>query len=181
MVSGFDLSKIEATLNRVKGFDNMVAQVGVPQGPTYDNGKSVAYVAAIQEFGYGVHARPFFHPAIKKNKLNWAKTLGKCIPKVIAGKESPSDSLNEVGSQAQLAIQTEIINLYAPALSPITVLLRKWRKGGEKISGKTVGKAARAIADGVDPGSDDKLLIDDGILISSIDHAVNRKGSEFTV
>ncbi len=186
-MSGFDLSKIETTLNRVEGFNNKVAQVGIPKGPTYPSdrgGQPVAFVAAIQEFGApeaSIPARPFIRPAVNKDKSAWADYIGNNIIKVILGKTTADDVLYKVGSKAQLSIQESIKSIHEPALSPITVLLRKWRKEGETITGKTVGKAARDIDSGVDAGSDDKPLIDDGILLSSINHAVNKKGSEFTV
>lgn len=161
----------------------MVAQIGFPSGIAYpDGGPNVAYVAAIQEFGApasSIPPRPFMQPTVKEKKEEWVKTLANSIPKVVMGEMSAFDSLDLVGNQAQADIQTKISDIDSPALSPITVLLRKWRKSGKTITGKTVGEAAAAIAAGVDPGSDNKPLNDTGYMLASVNHAVNKAGSEF--
>ena len=77
--------------------------------------------------------------------------------------------------------QQAIAEVYAPPLSPITVLLRKWKKDGRTITGKTVGEAAAAIKAGEDPGGDDKPLNATGLLIASMHNAVNATGAEFSV
>ena len=183
----FDLSKIESTLNRVNGFDKISVQAGVPKGPSYPadrGGKSVAEVAAIQEFGApaaSIPARPFMRPTFKNNVAEWLKSLSDGVVDVINGETTAEDILASTGEQAQVDIQRTIVDLYSPPLSPITVLLRKWRKSGVKITGQVVGQAAEAIKMGADIGNDNKPLIDDGILLSSINHAVNTKGSGFTV
>ena len=183
----FDLSKIEATLNRVNGFDKISVQAGVPKGPTYPadrGGKSVAEVAAIQEFGAPaarIPPRPFIRPAFKNNKAEWKNSLSDGVVQVINGNTSADDVLSLAGEQAQLAIQTKILDCYEPPLSPVTVLLRAWRKNGVKITRQVVRQAALAIKMGSATGGDDKPLIDDGILLASISYAVNTKESEFTV
>ena len=160
----------------------MVAQVGVPSGLAYEGGTSVAYVAAIQEMGapeVSIPARPFFKPAIAHHSDEWAGVMKGLVPKVGSGQSEAFDVLDAVGRVAVADIQQEIANVNSPALSPITVMLRKWRKDGMTITGKTVGEAAAAVAAGDDPGSDDKPLNDTGLLLASIRNAVNTKGGEF--
>ena len=59
-------------------------------------------------------------------------------------------------------------------LSPITLVLRKWRREGKPITGKTVGEAAAAYA--ADPtiinGVNADPLQDTGLLAASVQHAV---------
>lgn len=57
MGKSFDLGKIARALDdRAKLFEGRVAKVGIPAGKRYEDGTSIAYVAAIQEFGTTVPA-----------------------------------------------------------------------------------------------------------------------------
>jgi hypothetical protein len=176
-----NLDKIKAYLDKIPaGYQGMVAQIGVPSGARYADGTSVAYVAAIQEFGapaVSIPARPFLKPTIANEKSSWVESI---IEGVKSG-QNAFDVLDAVGRLAVADIQTTIASIDSPALSPITVLLRKWRNEGRTITGATVGEAARAIADGVDPGSDNKPLNDTGYLYDSIHNSVAKEGSEFSI
>ena len=184
-MKSLNLDKIRARLDRIpREFDKQVAQIGIPQGPQYEDGTPVAYVAAIQEFGapaVGIPPRPYFRPTIADKKSEWVGVLKQMVPKVINGNATAFDVLDAVGRVAVADIQVAIAGVNSPALSPITVLLRKWKKDGRKITGATVGEAAAAIAAGVDPGSDDKPLNASGLLIASVRNAVNKPGAEFSV
>ncbi len=183
-MSGLDFSKINARLERIpKEFDNKIAQAGFPSGLQYEDGTSVAYVAAIQNYGApasGIPPRPFMEPTIADDKEGWVKLLGQGAAKVGDGSLTAVDVLEAVGLMMVGDIQEEIAGIQSPALSPITVLLRKWKKEGRTITGSTVGEAAAAIAAGVDPGSDDKPLNATGLLISSVRNAVTATDGEFT-
>lgn len=183
-MSQLKLDKVAAYLNRIpKEFDKQVAQIGIPQGPQYEDGTSVAYVAAIQEFGapaVSIPPRPFFRPTIAEKKAEWVAVMKQMVPKVGAGSATAFDVLDTVGRVAVADIQVAIAGVNSPSLSPITVLLRKWKKDGRTITGKTVGEAAAAIAAGVDPGGDNKPLNATGLLIASVHNAVNKPGAEFS-
>lgn len=57
MGSSLNLGKISRALSdRAKLFDGAVAKVGIPAGKTYPDGTSIAYIAAVQEFGADVPA-----------------------------------------------------------------------------------------------------------------------------
>lgn len=57
MGTSLDMGKIARALSdRAKLLDGAVAKVGIPTGKTYPDGTSIAYVAAIQEFGADVPA-----------------------------------------------------------------------------------------------------------------------------
>lgn len=151
-----NLDKIRATLERVpEEFENMVAQIGFPSGINYEDGTSVAYVAAIQEFGapaVGIPARPFMQPTVNEKKDTWVKTIEKSLPKVALGKMSAFDVLDLVGIQAAADIQTKISSIYTPPNAPATI--------------RAKGSA--------------KPLIDTGLMLASVQNAVNTTGSEFT-
>lgn len=181
----FNLDKINARLSNVpRQFEGKVAQFGFPKGAEYEDGTSVAYVAAIQNYGapeVGIPPRPFMEPTVKDHQAEWVKLLAAGVKKVGDGGLTAFDVLDGVGRMAVADIQEEIAHISEPALSQVTVLLRKWRKEGRTITGKTVGEAAAAIAAGVDPGSDNKPLNDSGLMIASVRNAVNKDGGEFSV
>jgi hypothetical protein len=151
-----NLDKIKATLERVpEEFENMVAQIGFPSGINYEDGTSVAYVAAIQEFGApaaGIPARPFMQPTVNEKKDTWVTIIEKQLPKVALGKMSAFDVLDLVGMAAAADIQTKIASIYTPPNAPATI--------------RAKGSA--------------KPLVDTGLMLASVQNAVNKTGSEFT-
>lgn len=151
-----NLAKIQATLDRVpEEFEGLVAQVGFPSGKNYPDGTSVAYVAAIHEFGapaVNIPPRPFMQPTIKAQKDEWTKIIANAIPKVVAGKLSATDVLDLVGIKASADIQETISKVSSPPLKPETIR----RKGFAK------------------------PLIDTGLMVASVRNAVNKAGSDFT-
>jgi len=151
-----NLDKIKATLERVpEEFEGMVAQIGFPSGINYEDGTSVAYVAAIQEFGapaVGIPARPFMQPTVREKKDTWVKIIEKQLPKVALGKMSAFDVLELGGISAAADIQTKISSIYTPPNAPATI--------------RAKGSA--------------KPLVDTGLMLASVQNAVNTTGSEFT-
>lgn len=151
-----NLEKIKAKLEHIpKEFNGLVAQVGFPSGQHYpDNGPSVAYVAAIHEFGAPaakIPARPFIIPTVKAKKESWVNTIKKSIPRVVHGQATAFDVLDLVGIQAAADIQDGIKKVTSPPLSPITIA----RKGSAK------------------------PLIDTGLMLASVSNAVNKSGADF--
>jgi len=182
---GFDLSRLKERLESVsKQVAGREVKVGWPQGKQYPDGTPVAYVAAIENFGspeQGIPPRPIIKPTIAENKERWGKVADGMVGQMVRGQVSGGDVLDTLGRVAAMDLQAFVGQITEPELSPITVLLRKWRKQGRTVTGKTVGEAARAIADGVDPGTDNKPLNDTGYLIASITHGVGDKGGSFGV
>lgn len=150
-----NLEKIKVALNRVPDeFNGLVAQIGFPSGNNYPDGTSVAYVAAIQEFGApaaGIPPRPFIRPTVKEKKDQWVKGLTKSVVKVAEGKMSAFEALSLVGIQAAADIQTKITTIYSPPNAESTI--------------KAKGSA--------------KPLIDTGYMHASVQSGVNQAGSEF--
>jgi len=151
-----NLEKIKATFERVpEEFDGMVAQVGFPSGINYEEGTPVAYVATIQEFGapeVNIPPRPFMRPTVKANKHEWTKIIASRIPKVVMGKMTAFDVLDLVGISAAADIQVTISKVDSPPNSPATIK----RKGSSK------------------------PLVDTGLMVASVQNAVNKAGSDFT-
>lgn len=181
----FDLSRLKARLEGItKEAAGREVKVGWPQGKQYPDGTPVAYVAAIQNFGAperGIPPRPILKPAIEENRERWGQIADGMVSQMVRGQASGFDVLDTMGRAAALDLQAFVGQITEPELSPVTVLLRQWRKEGRTITGKTVGEAAQAIEDGVVPGSDNKPLNDTGTLIASIRHSVGGKGGNFEV
>lgn len=180
---GFDTSKINAALSRLpKQFEGQQAKIGWPSEKEYPDGTSVAYVAAIQNFGVpekSIPPRPMLKPTVAENQDRWAEVMKHLTRQVAAGELDAVDALDGVGRVAAMDLQATIAQINEPALSPVTVLLRKWRKQGRTITGKTVGEAAAAIAAGAEPGTDNKPLNDTGYLIASVTHGVGKDDGDF--
>lgn len=180
---GFDTSKMNAALSRLpKQFEGQQAKIGWPSGKEYPDGTSVAYVAAIQNFGVpekSIPPRPMLKPTVAENQDRWAGVMKHLTRQVANGELDAVDALDGMGRVAAMDLQATIAQINEPALSPITVLLRKWRKEGRTITGKTVGEAAAAIAEGEEPGTDSKPLNDTGYLIASVTHGVGKDDGNF--
>lgn len=122
-------------------------RVGFLEKAKYPDGKPVAMIAAINEFGApsrGQPPRPFFRNAIAKHKGEW--------PGAIAGLLRANDydvakALDLTGYAIAGQIRQSIIDLTDPSLAPSTV-----RKKGF-----------------------DKPLIETGTMLNSIDHEVVEK------
>ena len=184
----FDLSKIEAKLgNLSKELRGKVVNVGIPSDAQYEDGTSLAYVATIQEFGapaVGIPPRPFFVPTIKNNRDRWVKELAAHVKQINGGQITADDALAAVGEAAVADFKAAVIKIDSPALSPITVVLREWKKGGtpngKPITGATVGLAAKMLKEGtIQPGSDNKPLNSSGTLLAGFVSKVGKAGDDF--
>lgn len=165
------LNQIAANLAKASSVD-----VGFMAGSTEPDGTSTPMVAAIQEYGApkaSIPPRPFFRTMITKESPSWPGNLGKALK---ADDYDASKALDQMGQTIQEDLQQSIADLMSPALSPITVMLRGMRsKGGPnfKITGKTVGEAARRVAEGkTNYGASTKPLVDSGTMLRSPTHTV---------
>jgi len=148
-----NLDKIKATLERApKEFEGLVAQIGLPSGINYEDGISVAQVAAWNEFGTSkTPARPFIMPTVAEKKDEWTKIIAHSIPRVVRGEVSAFDVLDITGRAASADIQTTISKVDSPKLAESTIRA----KGSSK------------------------PLVDTGLMLASVQSAVNKEGAEF--
>ena len=174
----FDLEKIRAKLEAIPaGYENKVARVGFFPNAVYEDGTNVAYVAAIQEFGapeVSIPARPFMRPTIEQHKADWSEQMAAGLRASVKGNANADQVLFAVGALAASDVQQTIETSSYEGLSPVTILLRKWRREGRHITGKTVGEAAAAIYDAMERGEDildgtnADPLRDTGLMIASV-------------
>lgn len=156
-----------------------VGKVGWFASSKYEDGTPVAYVAAIQEFGYGpIRARPFMRSSIKMYKDDWRALAESGARAILAGNVTIDQVLEGIGMQAAGDIALTISQIYSPTLSPITVELRRARRAGETINGRRVGEAAKATQSAFwsgGSGSAYKPLVDTGYMISTLTSTVEAR------
>lgn len=87
-------------------------------------GELVGTVAARNELGAGVPARPFIRPTIDKEHTNWAKLFTKLCERSIDGKIKPQDILETIGKKASENVQDTITKVFSPPLSEETIARR---------------------------------------------------------
>jgi hypothetical protein len=174
---GFDKFNLDKVNQRLEAFKEQTIQAGI-LGGTYEDGTNIAYVAAIQEYGapdVNIPPRPFMSTTVEARRKVWTKALSDGIAAAAAGQISASAVLEQVGALMAADIQKTISEIDAPALSQVTVMLRGMRSNNANLvmGGKTVGEAARRVADGEDNfGASTKPLVDTGILLKSISYKV---------
>lgn len=158
---------------KLKQLESMQTKVGWFESARYENGTPVAYVAQIQEKGWGpIPPRPFMKPAEIKNKEKWQKTAEFSARKIVEGSMSAKDGMTLLGEVAQGDIIAAITAVTAPPLSPITLMARKFREMGKKVTGATIGMFARKVKEGKVKASDlsnnTKPLNDTGVMIATV-------------
>lgn len=152
-----------------------VLKVGFLEGATYPDGTPVATVAAIQNFGAparGIPPRPFFTNMIKEKSERWASALAALLKR---NDWDVDKTLNQMGAGIKGQLQQAIVDMNAPPLSQVTLMLRKMRSEDPdlEVTGATVGEAARRVAAGESTaGVATKPLIDSTNMINSVDYEV---------
>ena len=150
-------------------------EVGWPSGATYpenQGGTPVAAVAAIQEFGApakGIPPRPFFRPVIAKKSGEWGEELAGYLAKTDYNSAQSLATLGEADIKPDL--QESIVSVNSPALSPVTLMLRKMKSEnqGLVVTGKAVGEAAARVAAGESTdGVSTKPLIETSVMLNGI-------------
>ena len=169
------LAKIAAKVGSVPNL-----RVGFLEKTKYPNGTSVAMVAAIQEFGapsVGIPPRPFFRPMIAAHKNEWGPAVAKMMK---ANGNNVEASLRAVGKVIAGDLAQAIVDVSAPPLGPVTLMLRKMKQQDPSLrnnmSYSVVMQARARVAAGKSySGVSIKPLIDTGFLIGSIGVEVQMK------
>lgn len=134
-------------------------QVGFFPEASYPDGTPVAYVAAIQEFGYprgNIPARPFFRPTVSEKKEAWGRQFAGAMVGTLSGKvPSFASALEQIGGMAAGDVSRTISRVQTPPLAEATIKARQSRK-------KT-------------PGVSEKPLVDTGQMIQAVTHKVETK------
>lgn len=132
-------------------------RVGFFANQTYNDGTPVAYVATIQEFGYGpIPSRSFMRLTATVKAAEWAQNVRGALASALkAGSvEKLINNFAQVGAVAAADISYTISQINQPMLAPATLKARQSRQAS---SAKTVSI---------------KPLVDSGKLIQSPTYAV---------
>lgn len=167
-------------MDKVMQFLNSVAseisskqlKVGFLEGSEYPDGTSTPMVAASNEFGNpasGSPARPFFRTAISENADKWAENA-ESLMKSTNG--DTSMVLDLVGQIIRDDVMRSIDTLVAPALSPVTILLRNRFPMREGMTFGDVLKAREDVKKGITASGHSNPLIWTGHMQSSVDYEV---------
>lgn len=135
-----------------------VGKVGFFPSAKYEDGTPVAYVAAIQEFGYpegGIPPRSFMRTTMEAQQGEWKAVAKQGAKAVVAGNATGDQVLEAIGLKAAGDIRKTIATISTPALQESTVAARMRARADKK----TVGNLT-------------KPLVDSGILLGSVTHAV---------
>lgn len=122
-------------------------RVGFLENATYPDGKPVAMIGMIQEFGaasIGIPPRPFFRNAVAKYGPEWTPAFGKLL---VANGYDVAKTMDQMGHAIAGQIRQSIIDTNEPPLAPSTIA----RKGHSK------------------------PLVDTGHMLNSVDHEVVEK------
>lgn len=146
-----------------------VVQVGFMSDATEPDGASTAQVAFWNEYGTKTAPpRPFFRTMISKEQPGWSKMLKAAL---LSTNYDASLALGQLGLVMVGQLQQSIIDTYAPPLSPVTVMLRGMRRNDPSlvVSGRTVGEAARRVAEGkTNYGASTKPLVDTASMLKNV-------------
>lgn len=136
-------------------------RVGFLENATYPDGKSVALVAAVNEFGApsrGIPPRPFFRGMIAQHSAEWGPGLSALLK---ANDYDAARALDIAGAGIEGQLRQAIVDYNAgPPLADSTIA-RKTGKG-----------RVRKIAGVFGP---EKQLVDTGHMLNSVDHEVVKK------
>ena len=131
----------------LEALKNRKVDVGWFSSAKYEDGTSVAYVASIQEFGVAqrsIPPRPFIRPTITEQEAKWKELTARGARAIAKGNSDTHSVLTQIGGKASGDIRKAISRVVSPPLTLTTLLLRKRKIQGDKITGKTVGEAYRA-------------------------------------
>jgi hypothetical protein len=168
--------KLEAKLAEIaRLFSNASSvRIGFLEKATYPNGTPVAMVAAIQEFGAPkakIPPRPFFRNMIAAKKGEWPGAIAALLK---ANQYDAKLTLEQTGAAIAGQLRQSIVDILAPPLSPVTLMLRKmFGNNPSAIRGRDVAEARRRVASGESAsGVSTKPLVWTGHLLNSVDYEV---------
>lgn len=171
-----ELARVELQLAEL---DGLRTRVGWFETNKYPDGTPVAYVASIQEHGYGpIPPRPYFRPTIAAQSAAWRDLITRASKGVVTGKRTAFQAMDLLGLQAAGDVRKTISEITSPPLSLLTLQARKRRKEGGKVTGKTLGELAGKGRDKGPPdvsGVSTKPLVDTRILLPTLTHITSKK------
>ncbi len=142
-------------------------RVGFLENATYPDGKSVAMIAAIQNFGapsVGIPPRPFFSNMIRSKRAAWPRALAINLR---AADYDAQVALRRFGTGVAGQLRQSIKDTNSPPLAPSTIAKRM-----RGMTGAQIAAADKRAAKTGKPPSYAKPLVDTGIMLGSVDYEV---------
>lgn len=177
--------KIDALRKAAKGLTGTQSKVGWFASAKYEGGQPVAGIAAVQEFGSparGIPPRLGIRTVVIEQRENWKRVVAKISRAVANGKLAPGSVMEAIAMKGAGDIAAHITKVTEPPLSMITVELRRRRRAGDTISGKTVGEAAKAAKSAffeAPSASEAKPLVETGHLLATLSYEY--QGTEYPI
>lgn len=170
-------AKLEAKLREIakQAKNSATVRVGILENATYPDGTPVAMVGAVHVYGApaaGIPPRDFMRPTVAENSAGWGDAVARILP---TQNYDAKATLALVGEGIASQIRSAIIALDSPALSPVTLMLRKMKAANPnlQITAGVVAEAREKVAKGESSaGASSKPLVDTGVLLNSISSEV---------
>ena len=139
-------------------------EVGWFEAAKYDDGTSVAGVAAQNEFGNAalkIPPRPFIRPTVVERTRVWKGFITRNAKKVVSGDLTVDQMMEALGQGVAGDIRKTITQIHEPALSERTLAARR------KIRNVTKEEASAEL---------EKPLVFEAVLLNSVSYAVGDEG-----
>lgn len=126
------------TLGGVKG-----VKVGIVEKATNDQGESIAFYAACNEFGTrDIPARPFMRMTAEKHSQQWAALFARVTgDKIIQDPKVAARAFEVIGRTAQADMREMILSNIAPANAPAYAEWKRNKPATSKSGNTTTGAA----------------------------------------
>jgi hypothetical protein len=166
-------AKLKEIAKQIEGKHEL--RVGFLEGATYPDeaGTSVAQVAWWLNYGTKTAPpRPFFTGMIAAKSDGWGDSLARILQD---NGYDVKGALAKMGEGISGQLRQSIVDLDAPKLSPITLMIRHMRIGNPhlEVTAATVGEAARRVAAGEDySDASTKVGVYTAHMLNSIDYEV---------
>ena len=115
----------------IKELDSKQVKVGYFPTSRYPDGKPVAGVAVVQEFGSvsrRIPPRPFFRPAVEGSRQMQRDAIAAAVRRAVSGRQTVEQGLEQLGAAVVGEVQQTISELSTPPLAASTIR----RKGHDK-------------------------------------------------
>lgn len=143
---------------RQKVANPQTLRVGFLENATYPDGKPVAMIAAIQNYGApgaGIPPRPFFSNMVRDKQAGWGPALATNL---LATDYDVTTSFARVGEGIAGQLRASIIDMNSPPLAASTLRKRGYKGGPYNPNDKKTFGA--------------KPLVDTGHMLGSVDYDV---------
>lgn len=166
-------AKLKEIAAKIEGKHEL--RVGFLEGAKYPDQKGTPVAMVAWWLNYGTKTappRPFFTNMVKVKSEKWGDSLAAILQQ---NGFDVQDALQKMGEGISGQLRQSIIDLDAPALSPITLMIRKMKIDNPhlEVTGSVVGEAARKVAAGESSSpASTKVGVYTSHMLNSIDYEV---------